>query len=153
MEARFCWWGGGLPTVRNCGGDSGAFCYRVCGAGGGEGAVWSNAGGGVGGDTALQREDTREGGENHRVVGGDVEKEKKRNGLTNAGTCTSVVWAHRGANRKNIIIIIIMHWILFVSCDMYVLMIPKQNTFSSLINGNHKGYYLFTEHLKMDAIN
>ena len=25
MEARFCWWGGGLPTVWSCGGDSGAF--------------------------------------------------------------------------------------------------------------------------------
>ena len=39
-----------------------------------------------------------------------MEKEKKRNGPTNAGTCTSVVWAHRGADRKalppkNIIII------------------------------------------------
>ena len=52
----------------------------------------------------------------HRVVGGDVEKEKKRNGPTNAGTCTSVVWAYGGADRKaippknvikNIIIIII----------------------------------------------
>ena len=37
-------------------------------------------------------------------------KEKKRNGPTNAGTYTSVVWAHRGADRKalppkNIIII------------------------------------------------
>ena len=68
-------------------------------------------GGSVGGDIALQREDTGEGGENHRVVGGDVEKEKKRNGPTNAGTCTSVVLAHRGADRKalppkNIIIII-----------------------------------------------
>ena len=29
-----------------------------------------------------------------------MEKEKKRNGPTNAGTCTSVVWAHRGADRK-----------------------------------------------------
>ena len=29
-----------------------------------------------------------------------MEKEKKRNGSTNAGTCTSVVWAHRGADRK-----------------------------------------------------
>ena len=28
-----------------------------------------------------------------------MEKEK-RNGPTNAGTCTSVVWAHRGADRK-----------------------------------------------------
>ena len=83
------------------------------GAIGSERAVWNNPGGGVGGDTALQREDTREGGEKHRVVGGDVEKEKKRNGLTNAGTCTSVVWARRGADRKalppkNIIIIVIM---------------------------------------------
>ena len=110
MEARFCWRGGGLSTVWSCGGDSGAFCYRVRGAGGGEGAVWSNPGGGVGGDTALQREDTGEGGEKHRIVEGDVEKEKKRNGSTNAVTCTSVVWAHRGADRKalppkNIIII------------------------------------------------
>ena len=53
----------------------------------------------------------REGGEKHRVVGGDVEREKKRNGPTNAGTCTSVVWAHRGADRKalppkNIIIVL-----------------------------------------------
>ena len=29
-----------------------------------------------------------------------MEKEKKRNGPANAGTCTSVVWAHRGADRK-----------------------------------------------------
>ena len=70
------------------------------GAGGGEGAVWSNPGGSIGGDIALQSEDTGEGGEKHRVVGGDVEKEKKRNGPTNAGTCISVVRAHRGANRK-----------------------------------------------------
>ena len=80
----------------------------MCGAGGGEGAVWSNPGGSVGGDIALQREDTGEGGEKHRVVG-DVEKEKKRNGPTNAGTCTSVVWAYWGADRnslhpKNIVI-------------------------------------------------
>ena len=47
-----------LATVWSCGGDSGAFCHRVRGAGGGEGAVWSDPGGGVGGDTALQREDT-----------------------------------------------------------------------------------------------
>ena len=80
--------------------ETGAFCHRVRGAGGGEGAVWSNAGGGVGGDTALQRKDTWECGEKHRVVGGDVEKEKKRNGPTNAGTCTSVVWAPTGADRK-----------------------------------------------------
>ena len=42
-----------------------------------------------------------------------MEKEKKRNGPTNAGTCTSVVWTHRGADRKalprkNIIIITIL---------------------------------------------
>ena len=73
---------------------------RQCGAGGGEGAAWSNPGGNVGGDIALQREDTGEGGEKHRFVGGDVEKEKKRNGPTNAGTCTSVLWSHRGADRK-----------------------------------------------------
>ena len=41
-----------------------------------------------------------------------MEKEKKRNGPINAGKCTSVVWAHRGADRKalppkNIIIIIV----------------------------------------------
>ena len=29
-----------------------------------------------------------------------MEKEKKGNGPTNAGTCTSVVWARRGADRK-----------------------------------------------------
>ena len=96
----------------DCGGDSGAVCHRLRGAGGGEGAVGSNPIGSVGGDTALQREDTGEGGEKHRVVGGDVEKEKKRNGPINAGTCTSVVWAHRGADRKalppKIIIIIII---------------------------------------------
>ena len=61
----------------SCGGDSGAFCHLVRGAGGGEGAIWSDPGGGVGGDIALQKEDTGEGGEKHRVVGGDVEKEKK----------------------------------------------------------------------------
>ena len=80
----------------SCGGDSGAFCHRVLG----EGAVWSNPGGSVAGDIALQREDTGEGGEKHRVLGGDVEKKKKRNRPTNAGTCTSVVRAHRGADRK-----------------------------------------------------
>ena len=83
----------------SCGGDSGAFCHRVRGAGGGEGAFWSDPGGSVRVDIALQREDTAEGGEKHRVVG-DVEKEKKRNGPTNAGTCTSVVRAHRGADKK-----------------------------------------------------
>ena len=76
-----------------------------------DGAVWSNPRGSVGGDIALQREDTGEGGEKHHIVGGDVEKEKKRNGPTNAGTCTSVVRAHIGADRKalppkNIIIIL-----------------------------------------------
>ena len=30
-----------------------------------------------------------------------MEKEKKRNGPTNAGTCTSVVWAHRGADSSD----------------------------------------------------
>ena len=98
MEARFCWWGGGLPAMWSCGGDIGAFCHQVCGAGGCEGAVLSNQGGSVGGDNALQREDTVEGGEKHRVVRGDVEK--KRNGLRNAAICTSVVPAHRGADRK-----------------------------------------------------
>ena len=44
MEARFCWWSGGMPTVWSGGGDCGAFCHRVRGAGGGEGAVWSNPG-------------------------------------------------------------------------------------------------------------
>ena len=39
------------------------------------------------------------GGEEHHVVRGDVEEEKKKNGLTNARTCTSVVWAHRGADK------------------------------------------------------
>ena len=29
-----------------------------------------------------------------------MEKEKKRYIPTNAGTCTSVVWAHMGADRK-----------------------------------------------------
>ena len=29
-----------------------------------------------------------------------MEKEKKRSGPTNAGTCTSVVRANRGANKK-----------------------------------------------------
>ena len=76
--------------------------YRVRGAGGGEGAVWSDPGGSVGGDIALQKEDTGKGGENHRVVGGDVEKEKKRNGPTNAGTCTSVVLAHTSADKKSL---------------------------------------------------
>ena len=38
----------------SCGGDSGAFCHRVRGAGGGEGAVWSNPGGGVGGDLLFR---------------------------------------------------------------------------------------------------
>ena len=84
------------------------------GAGGGEGAVWSDPGGGAGGDIALQREDTGEGGEEHRVVGGDVEKEKKGNGPTSAGIGTSVVHAHRGADKKalpprNIIIILRVH--------------------------------------------
>ena len=73
----------------SCGGDSGTFCHRVCGAGRGEGAVWSNPGGRVGGDIALQREDTGEGGERYHIVGGDV-KERKRNGPTNAGTNTGI---------------------------------------------------------------
>ena len=84
----------------SCGGYSGAFCHRVCGAQWGEGAVWSNLGGSVGGDVALRREVRGEGGEEHRIVGGDVEEEKKRNGPTNARTCTSVVRAHRGADKK-----------------------------------------------------
>ena len=67
MEARFCWQGSGLPAVWSCGGDSGAFCHRVHGAGGAEGAVWSNPGG-SGEDIALQMEDTVEGGKKHRVV-------------------------------------------------------------------------------------
>ena len=46
-----------------------------------------------------------------------MEKEKKRNGLTNAGTCTSVVWEHRGADRKalppkNIIIKLCSHSVM-----------------------------------------
>ena len=82
----------------SCGGDSGTFC-PVHGAGGGERAVWGDRIGSVGGDIALQREDTGEGGEKHCVVGGNVEG-KKRNGPTNAGTCTSVVQAHRGADKK-----------------------------------------------------
>ena len=67
--------------------------------GGSEGAVWGNKGGGAGGNIAVQRENRREGGEEHCVVGGDVKEEKKRNGSTNAGTCTSVVWAHRGVDK------------------------------------------------------
>ena len=55
-------------------------------AGGGEGAVWGNPGGIVGENIAVQREDRREGGEEHLVVGGDVEEEKKRNGSTNSET-------------------------------------------------------------------
>ena len=57
------------------------------GAGGAERAVWGNLGGSAGGNIALQREDRVEGGEEHRVVGGDVEEEKKINGSTNARTC------------------------------------------------------------------
>ena len=83
----------------SCGGDSGAFCTE-CVVLEGVREQLEDPGGGVRGDTALQREDTREGVEKHHVVGGDVEKEKKRNGPTNAGTCTFVVWAHRGANSK-----------------------------------------------------
>ena len=49
---------------------------------------------------SLQREDRAEGGEEHRVVEGDVEEEKKRNGSTNARTCTSVVRAYKGADRR-----------------------------------------------------
>ena len=70
------------------------------GAGGGEGAVWSNPGGSVRGNIAVPREGRREGGEEHRVVGGDVEEEKKRNLSTNEGTCTSVVHAHGGTDKK-----------------------------------------------------
>ena len=36
----------------------------------------------------------------HRVVGGDVEEEKKRNRSTSARTCTAVVGAHRGEDKK-----------------------------------------------------
>ena len=93
-------WGGGLPAVWRSGGDSVAFCHRVRGPGGGEGAVWTNRWGSVGGNLVRLRENRGEGGEKHPVVGGDVEKEKKINVPTNAGTCTSVVRAHRGADRK-----------------------------------------------------
>ena len=106
MKARFCWRGDGLPTVRSCGGDCCLFCSRVRGAGGGEGAVWGNPGGSVGGNIYVQRERRREGGEAHRVVGGDVKEEKKRNGSTNA----VVVRAHRGPirrlNPRNIVVVV-----------------------------------------------
>ena len=49
------------------------------GVGGGEGVVWGNPGGSVGGNVALQIEDRGEGGEEHGIVLGDVEEEKKRN--------------------------------------------------------------------------
>ena len=77
---------GRLPTGWSCGGDSCVYCHRVRGAGGVR-------------DIAVQRENRRKGGEEHRVVEGDVE-EKKRNGSTNAGTCTSEVRAHRSADKK-----------------------------------------------------
>ena len=97
MEVRFCWQGNGLPTVWSCGGDSCAFCHRVRGAGGGEGAVWGNLGGSIGGNTAFQREDGGEEGEMNITL---LEEEKMRNRPTSARTCTSVVWAHRGAIKK-----------------------------------------------------
>ena len=100
MEARFCWWSDGLPTVWSCIGDSCAFRHPVRGAGGSGGAVWGNPGGSIVGNIAVQRENRREGGEEHRVVEGDVEEEKKRNGPTFVVSCTSVVRAHRGANKK-----------------------------------------------------
>ena len=56
-----------------------------------DGAVWGDSGGCAGGNIAVQRENRREGGEVHCIVGRDVREEKKRNGLTNAGTCMSVV--------------------------------------------------------------
>ena len=99
MEARFCRRGDGLPTLWSCGGDSCPFCHGVRGAGGGEEAVWGNPGGSVRRNITVQREVRREGGEKHRVVG-DGEEEKKRNGSTNAETCTSVVRAHNGADKK-----------------------------------------------------
>ena len=80
----------------SCGGDSGAFfteCVVLEG-------VREQFGGSVRIDIALQREDRGVGGEKHRVVGGVVEEEKKRNGPTNSRTCTSVVRAHMGADKK-----------------------------------------------------
>ena len=48
----------------------------------------------------------------HRVVEGDVEEEKKRNGSRSARICTSVMRAHRGVIRrldaKNIVVEILM---------------------------------------------
>ena len=92
VEARFGWRGDRLPTMWRCLGDNGAFCHRVRSAGGGDGAVWSNPGGSVGGNIALQSEDRGEGGEEHRDVGGDVnyllhdvEEEKKRTGPVQCG--------------------------------------------------------------------
>ena len=72
MEARFCWRRNGLPSLWSCGGDSCAFCHRVHDPEGGEGAVWGR--GSVVGNIAVQREERREGGEEHRVVGGEEEK-------------------------------------------------------------------------------
>ena len=70
------------------------------GAGVREGVVWGDPGGCAGGENAVQRENRKEGEEEHCVAGGDVEEEKKRNGSTNAGTYTSVVLAHTGVDKK-----------------------------------------------------
>ena len=83
----------------SCGGDSCTFCKLGPGASRSEGAVRGNPGG-SGGNIAVQKEKRREGGEEHRVVLGDTEEDKKINGTTNADTCTSIVRAHSGVDKK-----------------------------------------------------
>ena len=99
----------------SCGGDSGAFCHRVRGAGSLEG---------VREQFGVTREEVLEEillfrGRTHQKVERSISlleemwrrrRREIRNGPTYAGTCTSVVWAHGGADRKalppkNIIII------------------------------------------------
>ena len=98
VEARFCWCGDGLPavSVSLCGAVKETVAHfvtkwRVCGAGGLEqfGVSWQDA-----------LEEILMFGEDHHIVGGDVEEEKKRSGSTNAETSTSVVRACRGADKK-----------------------------------------------------
>ena len=50
-----------------------------------------------------------------------MEKEKKRNGPTNAGTCTSVVRAHRGADRKALPPKNIVTHLFVMRCHCYIL--------------------------------
>ena len=60
---------------------------------------WGDPGGCARGNIAVQRENRREGVEEHCIVGGD-EEEKWVNKCRDLTRLTSVVRAHRGADKK-----------------------------------------------------